>query len=130
MPNTDLTDVKIAIAQLEQVSIATAEASRLNTASNTSLSNSIKDLICEMKTRDVKNEALFQQFHEATDRINTDLNDLKDLKPVILRSKKFQDNIDAMIRGIFSKTGFVILGVITVVILTIMGVDPSTFKFK
>ena len=130
MPNTDLTDVKIAIAQLEQVSIATAEASRLNTASNTSLSDSIKDLICEMKTRDVKNEALFQQFHEATDRINTDLNDLKDLKPVILRSKKFQDNIDAMIRGIFSKTGFVILGVITVVILTIMGVDPSTFKFK
>lgn len=130
MPNSDLTDVKIAIAQLEQVSIATAEASRLNTASNTSLSDSIKDLICEMKTRDVKNEALFQQFHEATDRINTDLNNLKDLKPVILRSKKFQDNIDAMIRGIFSKTGFVILGVITVVILTIMGVDPSTFKFK
>lgn len=130
MPNTDLTDVKIAIAQLEQVSIATAEASRLNTASNTSLSDSIKDLICEMKTRDVKNEALFQQFHEATDRINADMNDLKELKPVLLRSKKFQDNIDAMIRGIFSKTGFVILGVITVVILTIMGVDPSTFKFK
>ena len=130
MPNTDLTDVKIAIAQLEQVSIATAEASRLNTASNTSLSDSIKDLICEMKTRDVKNEALFQQFHEATDRINTDLNDLKELKPVLLRSKKFQDNIDAMVRGIFSKTGFVILGITTVVILTTMGVDPSAFKFK
>jgi len=128
MPNTDLTDVKIAIAQLEQVSIATAEASRLNTASNTNLSDSIKDLICEMKTRDVKNEALFQQFHEATDRITIDVNDLKDLKYVILRSKKFQDNIDAMIRGIFSKTGFVILGVITVVILTILGVNPSTFK--
>ena len=130
MPNTDLTDVKIAIAQLEQVSIATAEASRLNTASNTSLSDSIKDLICEMKTRDVKNEALFKQFHEATDRINVDLNAISELKPVMLRSKKFQDNIDKMVTGIFSKTGFVILGVITVVILTIMGVDPSTFKFK
>ena len=130
MPNTDLTDVKIAIAQLEQVSIATAEASRLNTASNTSLSDSIKYLICEMKTRDVKNEALFKQFHEATDRINVDLNAISELKPVMLRSKKFQDNIDKMVTGIFSKTGFVILGVITVVILTIMGVDPSTFKFK
>ena len=130
MQSNDLTDVKIAIAQLEQVSIATAEASRLNTASNTALSDSIKDLICEMKTRDVKNEAIFKQFHEATDRINIDLNVINELKPVILRSKKFQDNIDKMITGIFSKTGFVILGVITVVILTILGVDPSTFKFK
>lgn len=130
MPNTDLTDVKIAIAQLEQVSIATAEASRLNTTSNTNLSDSIKDLICEMKTRDVKNEAIFQQFHEATDRINVDLNNLNDLKPVLLRSKKFQDNVDAMVRGIFSKTGFVILSAITVVMLAIIGVDPSSFKFK
>jgi len=132
MPPDDLTDVKIAIAKLEQVSLATAEAARLNTTSNTGLSDSIKDLIGEMRTRDVKNDLLFEKFSDATGRINSELDDIKEHiktnSPVLLRSKRYQDNVDKMITSIFSKTGFVILGIMTLVILAILGVDPSQFK--
>jgi len=132
MPDNDLTDVKIAIAKLEQVSLATAEAARLNTTSNTGLSDSIKDLIGEMQTRDVKNDLLFEKFSETATRINSELHEVKEhikmANPVLLRSKKYQDNIDKMVTSIFSKTGFVILGIITLVILTLLGVNPSKFK--
>jgi len=132
MDSEDLTDIKISVAKLEQVSLATAKASQLNTTSNTALSGDIKDLIGEMRVRDVKNDSLFEKFSDATTVINIKLDDINEhidmATPVLLRTKKFQDNIDKMITSIFSKTGFVILGIITLVVLTAFGVNPSKFK--
>ena len=60
MPSDDLTDIKIAIATLEQSNIATAEASRANTKSHTELNIQITELVGTIRESNVKYDLMIE----------------------------------------------------------------------
>lgn len=131
MTNNDTTDIKIALAKLEQSSVITAEASRKNTESHTALNIQLIELIGTIKLTHAKYDLMIEGSVTTANTTSEELNKhLEYAQPILLRNKRFQDNIDAMIRGIFSKTGFVVMGIITLAVLSYLGVTPATLNGK
>ena len=129
MPNSDLTDIKIALATLEQSNILTAQASLENTKSNTKLTLQMTELIGTIKESNVKYDLMIEGSVATANATSKALNDhIEYAEPILLRSKKLQDNIDAMYRGVFSKVGWVVVTLIVVGVAVYFNVDPSKIK--
>lgn len=131
MNNNDTTDIKIALAKLEQSSIITAEASRKNTESHTALNIQLVELIGTIKSSHSKYDLMIEGSVTTANTISETLNKhIEYSRPILLRNKRFQDNTDAMVRGIFSKTGFVVIGIITLAVLSYLGITPANLNGK
>jgi hypothetical protein len=131
MANDDLTDIKIALATLEQSNIATAEASRLNTKSHTELNIQITALVGTIKESNVKYDLMIEGSVATANATSAALNThIEYAAPILLRSKNSQDNIDFMVRGIFSKVGWVLMALLAVGVSVYFGVDPSSIKLN
>ena len=131
MANDDLTDIKIALATLEQSNIATAEASRQNTKSHTELNIQITELVGTIRESNVKYDLMIEGSVATANATSEALNThLKYAAPILLRSKRSQDNVDFMVKGIFSKIGWVLMALLAVGISVYFGLDPSSIKVK
>ena len=129
MPNSDLTDIKIALATLEQSNVLNAQASLAATESSTKLTLQMTELIGTIKESNVKYDLMIEGSVNTANATSKTLNDhLKYAEPILLRSKRLQDNIDMMYRGIFSKIGWVVLTLAAVGIAVYLKVDPSQIK--
>ena len=129
MPNSDLTDIKIALATLEQSNVLNAQASLAATESSTKLTLQMTELIGTIKESNVKYDLMIEGSVSTANATSATLNEhIEYAEPILLRTKKLQDNIDAMYRGIFSKIGWVVLTLIAVGIAVYLKVDPSQIK--
>ena len=130
MPDAEISGIRRDLTRLEDASLKSIEIS-------TTLSKDITSLIIEMKERDVKNDYMFKEFSNAANRINETIETtnskidehIKIADPVLLRSKRFQDNIDIAKRGVLSKSGIFVISLILLLVSYSLGVDPSTIKF-
>tara|TARA_R110000787_G_scaffold257320_1_gene362529 strand:+ start:317 stop:709 length:393 start_codon:yes stop_codon:yes gene_type:complete len=129
MPNSDLTDIKIALATLEQSNVLNAQASLAATESSTKLTLQMTELIGTIKESNVKYDLMIEGSVNTANATSTTLNDhLKYAEPILLRSKRLQDNVDMMYRGIFSKMGWLVVGLTILGISVYLNVDPSKLK--
>ena len=129
MPNSDLTDIKIALATLEQSNVLNAQASLEATKSSTKLTLQMTELIGTIKESNVKYDLMIEgsvsTANATSDALNTHL---EYAEPILLRSKRLQDNVDAMYRGVFSKMGWLVVGLTILGISVYLNVDPSKLK--
>lgn len=126
MANNDLTDVKIALAKLEQSNILNTEASLRNTDSHTQLNLQLTELIGTIKESNVKYDLMIAGSVSTANATSESLNKhLEFANPILTRTKKTQDNVDKMISGIFSKVGLIILGAVILGISTYLGITPK-----
>ncbi|HHZ71240.1 MAG TPA: hypothetical protein EYN54_13405 [Methylococcaceae bacterium] len=127
----DNTDIKIALAKLEQVTASTAEASQENTRSHTALNIKLTELIGTIRESNTRTDLILES---STTKANATSDALtahtKYADPILIRSKRYQDNLDKMVTGIFSKGGLVVVGFILLAIAAFLGIDPSSIKFK
>lgn len=131
MPNDDLTDIKIALATLEQSNIATAEASRQNTKSHTELNIQIIELVGTIKESNVKYDLVIEGSVATANATSEALNKhLEYASPILLRSEKVQSNIDFMVKGIFNKIGWILVVFVALGASLYFGIDPSSIKVK
>tara|TARA_R110000772_G_scaffold24212_4_gene64133 strand:- start:1633 stop:2025 length:393 start_codon:yes stop_codon:yes gene_type:complete len=129
MPNSDLTDIKIALATLEQSNVLNAQASLAATESSTKLTLQMTELIGTIKESNVKYDLMIEGSVNTANATSATLNDhLKYAEPILLRSKRSQDNVDMMYRGIFSKMGWLVVGLTILGISVYLNVDPSKLK--
>lgn len=130
MHSDDITEIKIAIATLEQTSIATAEASRENTKSHTELNLKITELVGTIKESNVKTDLMIEGSVATANATSEKLNEhIEYAAPILLRSKRNQDNVDFMVKGVVSKIGWVIMGLIVLGVAVYFNFDPSQVKF-
>lgn len=131
MPNSDLTDIKIALATLEQSNVLNAQASLEATKSSTRLTLQMTELIGTIKESNVKYDLMIEGSVSTANATSKAVNNhLEYAEPILLRSKRLQDNIDAMYRGVFSKVGWVIVCTIVVGAAVYFNVNPSDYKTK
>lgn len=94
------------IALLKQLLDQTVHSQNKQSEVMENLSNSISELVGEMKKRDVLDELIKARL----DTVETELdNHIKTTMPVLMRSSLYQGWIDKMIESIFSKIGVIVL---------------------
>ena len=131
MPNDDDTNIKIALAKLEQTSNITAEASRKNTESHTLLNIQLVELIGTIKLSHAKYDLMIEGSIITANTTSDTLNShIEYAGPILLRNKRSQDNIDAMIKSVISKTSFVVITMVTLAVLLYLGITPASFNSK
>lgn len=127
----ELTQIQVAIGKLEQTSELTAEASRENTKSHTALNLQLTELIGTLKLSNVKTDLMIEGYVATANETSKALNEhMEYAAPILLRSKRGQDNVDFMIKGIFSKVGWVLMALIAVGVSVYFGIDPSSITVK
>ena len=124
MPNSELTDIQIALALLEKATTDGAIA-------QTKMTSGLNDLVITMKESNIKYDMMLEtSIKKSADNEVTIKEHIEYAEPILRRTKKNQDDMDKMVTSIFSKAGLVVVGFVLLAIGAIFGVDPSSIKVK
>lgn len=122
MPNSELTDIQVALALLEKATTDGAIAQN-------KMTGELTELVITMKESNIKYDIMLETSIKKTVENETILKEhIEFANPILNRTKKTHDNIDKMITSIFSKAGLVVVGFIVLAVAWFLGVNPSAIK--
>lgn len=124
MQNNELTDIQVALALLEKATTDGAIA-------QTKMTGELTELVITMKESNIKYDIMLEtSIKKSVENESTLKSHIDFAEPILMRTKRSQDNIDKMITSIFSKAGLVVVGFILLAVGAFLGVDPSSIKVK